>query len=456
MTKYLKYLVPLISLPFVFNLLRNLPTISHLNYQSLLISFFCFILLYLLGDEISKIFNINSVSLSITFYLMGMYMFNFLILPIDKFLFTFFEIFIFYNLFLLSYILLKSKNTNKIFIIFGILIFIKFLIYFIDMGGFFLVEYNTDVSEFWEPMTKKIYDTDLFIALENNVIHGYPIMINYTFAHLHALFISSSIYTFSLMIPNVFLYLNLLLIFETVKTRHLRINIMILYTSIILNSDWLSYLFINSLMGEVVVNYFFTVFLSNSILNKNIYENKFYFLFLGFLYFLKPFTSVLFVFIAIYFYKNKKKAYFLYLPLFGFLINNIYDFLNILGSRNHGESLLTNFYFDILMDNSYRFFNFKLDNIFLIFSNEIFIDKVLTLFLIIYFLSIILNFYFIKKINIMSGLFLINFILVFYLYTTVWQDIEFGSAYRYIFSFISLMFIDFGYLIKSATKKPIY
>ena len=42
----------------------------------------------------------------------------------------------------------------------------------------------------------------------------------------------------------------------------------------------------------------------------------------------------------------------------------------------------------------------------------------------------------------MNFIFLINLLFVFYLYTTVWKDIELGSAYRYIFSFLIILFID--------------
>ena len=67
------------------------------------------------------------------------------------------------------------------------------------------------------------------------------------------------------------------------------------YLPIILISDWLSYLFINSLMGEVVVNYVFSVFLVNAFQNKKNKDSKLYFFVLGFLYFLKPFSSFIFL-----------------------------------------------------------------------------------------------------------------------------------------------------------------
>ena len=113
-------------------------------------------------------------------------------------------------------------------------------------------------------MTEKIYNNDLFLSINENLIQGYPLMINYTFAQLHYLFIGSASFAFSLVVPNLFFFLNILLIHETIKEPFLKTNILLIFVSIFLNSDWLSYLFFNSLMGEVIVNYFFSVFLANA------------------------------------------------------------------------------------------------------------------------------------------------------------------------------------------------
>ena len=158
------------------------------------------------------------------------------------------------------YLLFKSKNSHKILVIFGLLIFLRIFFNIVDLNDFYYIEYNSDVIEFWKPMTEKIYNYDLFISINENLIPGYPLMINYTFAQLHYLFIGSSPYTFSLVVPNLFLFLNILLIHETIKEPFLKTNILLIFVSIVLNSDWLSYLFFNSLMGEVVVNYFFGIF----------------------------------------------------------------------------------------------------------------------------------------------------------------------------------------------------
>ena len=248
-------------------------------------------------------------------------------------------------------------------------------------------------------MTEKIYNNDLFLSINENLIQGYPLMINYTFAQLHYLFIGSASFAFSLVVPNLFFFLNILLIHETIKEPFLKTNILLIFVSIFLNSDWLSYLFFNSLMGEVIVNYFFSVFLANAFFNKSIYRNKVYFFCLGFLYFLKPFVSILFLIIFFYFFIKYKKAYSLFLSIVGITVSNIYNV--ILFSKPDSEIgvISDNVYFKILLENSEKFFNFKTENINLIIFGEIGIDRVLTLFLIIYIFISILNIYHKKTIE---------------------------------------------------------
>ena len=136
-----------------------------------------------------------------------------------------------------------------------------------------------------------------------------------------------------------------------------------------------------------------------------------------------------------------------------YLINQIYNV--ILFSKPDSEIgvISDNVYFKILLENSEKFFNFKTENINLIIFGEIGIDRVLTLFLIIYIFISILNIYHKKTLNIMNFIFLINLLFVFYLYSTVWKDIELGSAYRYIFSFLTILFIDLGNSYSKVIKK---
>ncbi len=453
MNKYSKSLIYFVPIPFVINFISNLSSISHLNYQSIILSFFPFIFLYYLGDEINKIFDFNSISLSISIYLMGLFIVNFVLLPVDKFFLSFQDIFIIYNLFIGFYCLYFSKSKNRVLFIFVSIFALRFFLNLFGFNEFNYIEYNTDVTEFWLPMTEKIHNSDLYLSIQQNIIQGYPLMITYIFANLHYLFFGSSTYLFSFIIPNIFIYLNLLLIHESLKTKTAKIISMITFLAILLNSDWLSYLFFNSLMGEVVVNYLFSVFLVNAYLNKRIANKKIYFLFLGYLYFLKPFASLLFVFIGIFLFIKYKRNYILFLPLIGFVLRRIYNSFNFLKFNETEIQISENVYLNIAIENFEKLFVFKLENIFLIINNEILIDRVLFLFLVTYLIIKLVNINSENNLNVLNITFLTNGILVFYLYSTIWKEIELGSAYRYIFSFISILFIDLQVTLEKINKK---
>ena len=442
MNKYLKNLIYIVPIPFVINFLSNLSSISHVNLQSLLLAFFPFIFLYYLGDEINKILNLNSISLSISIYLMGLFITNFIFLPIDKYFLSFSDIFVVYNLFIGLYCLYFSESKNKVLIIFIFIFLLRILFNLFGFNEFNYIEYNSDVPEFWLPTTEKIYDSDLYFSIQENIIQGYPLMIPHIFANLHYLFFGSSTYLFSFIIPNIFLYLNLFLIYESLQTKSVKLVTMITFISILINSDWLSYLFFNSLMGEVVVNYLFSVFLVNAYLNKNIGNQKIYYLFLGFLYFLKPFASFLFVFIGIFHYIKYKKNFILFFTFIGILVRRIYNSFNFFKPDSLKSQSSENIYLDIFLENFEKLFEFKLENISLIVKNEILIDRILFLFLMIYLIIKLVNINSENNFNILNILFFTNAILVFYLYSTIWKEIELGSAYRYLFSFITIVFVD--------------
>ena len=202
-------------------------------------------------------------------------------------------------------------------------------------------------------------------------------------------------------------------------------------------------------MGEVITNYLFSVFLLNTLQNEKVKRRKLFFFLVGFLYFLKPFSSILFLIIPLYYIlKNKKNSY-VVLSLFGYFINYLYGLLN---SDSSSTEQTINPYLSIFIENSEKLFNFYFTNVKLIFLNEIFIDKVLTLFLIIYLFIKLYSFKLSEKSNLMTLTLLINLFLVLYLYSTIWKNIELGSAYRYIFSFINIFFIDFSYALDQSEK----
>ena len=449
MNNYLKYLSFVFPLPFLINFLFNIPKFEHIYLKDFIFALFCFIFLFYLGFEINKAFSINSISLSIAYYLMGAFALNFILVLIFEDYFSFKNFLIIYNAFVLFVMTKKTQNLKTPF--FLALAFLSVRLLTNNYGSSF-EEYqilNTDVTEFWLPMTKVIFDNDLYFAINNNIIPGYSLMINYIFSELSYLLHGDIIFLNSRVIPNIFFYLNLLLFFELKIKPIYKFNLIIIYFYIFINSYWLSYLFINSYMGEVITNYLFSVFLLNTLQNEKVKRRKLFFFLVGFLYFLKPFSSILFLIIPLYYIlKNKKNSY-VVLSLFGYFINYFYGLLN---SDSSSSEQTINPYLSIFIENSEKLFNFYFTNVKLIFLNEIFIDKVLTLFLIIYLFIKLYSFKLSEKSNLMTLTLLINLFLVLYLYSTIWKNIELGSAYRYIFSFINIFFIDFSYALDQSEK----
>src|SRR6056300_732404 len=207
----LKNYIPfLIVVPFLLNFILNFNSLSHIYIKTLLISLLCFLFLYVVGYEINKLFKFNSVALSIAVYLVSFFAINFLILPIDKEYFSFKDIFIYSNTLLLVFYIYKKRNFKKPFLIIISLLVIRLVTSNYSFFDFNYIQYSSDVMKFWQPMTEKIYNKDLYFAYRLNIFEGYSLMINHIFATLNLLFIGKQFFNFSLVIPNIFLFLNLL------------------------------------------------------------------------------------------------------------------------------------------------------------------------------------------------------------------------------------------------------
>ena len=65
-------------------------------------------------------------------------------------------------------------------------------------------ELSTDTNYFWTPMSKLIYENDLFYALENNIIPGYGLLINYIHAINFKIFFNYEFFTYIPVTSNIF------------------------------------------------------------------------------------------------------------------------------------------------------------------------------------------------------------------------------------------------------------
>ena len=438
------YLFPL---PFIYNFFNNFLNnnfkFDHIDTFSIILSFAYFAFLLAIGHIISDSLEINNLSLSIGLFLMSFFVVNFFTLYFDKFFLSFHNYFyltivLWIFVFLINY---KKININKLFTLLITFFITKLLSNNYSTMSFQHKELSTDTTFFWTPMSKMIYENSLVYSLENNIISGYGLLINYIHAVNFKLIFDSEVFSYSPATTNVFLFLGLLFIYELRVKKPIKLSASLIYVSILLNSDWLSFLFFNSTMGEVITNYLFTIFFLFIFESKTMFEdniqlrNRYLVLtFSGFLYFTKPFVSYLILIAIFILFIIEKDIRILFSGFFGLLIN----FLNyrFVISGNIQDGYLNSS--EISSINSLT--NLNLDNIFTIFKNFYILDKVTSLF--IFFLLVILIFNFIKFRSLSKSTLIIflNLVLVFYLYSSIWESKELESAYRYILTFINLYF----------------
>jgi len=228
---------------------------------------------------------------------------------------------------------------------------------------------------------------------------------------------------------------------------------LLIYISILLNSDWTSYIFFNSLMGEVIVNFLFSTFAYFVFINSEVMKKRVLLINIGFLYFLKPFASVLFLLLAMSLYLKYKKLLYIAYPLIGFLLSNLYLNFVIFNKQASNNSGIENVYLEIFLQNGEKFFDFDFFKVVSVFSDSLLLDRVMTLFIFIFIVIKLINIKSKKNLNLLTLLLVINLILVLYLYATVWKNIEVGSSYRYVYSFVNLFFIDFAHTLDAFIKK---
>ena len=93
-------------------------------------------------------------------------------------------------------------------------------------------ELSTDTNYFWTPMSKLIYENDLFYALENNIIPGYGLLINYIHAINFKIFFNYEFFTYIPVTSNIFFFLGLYFIYELRFEIHIKLSALLIYFSI--------------------------------------------------------------------------------------------------------------------------------------------------------------------------------------------------------------------------------
>ncbi len=441
----------------ILNALINLSDfdfIEKINYFDIVSGILLFIYLILFGQLVDKLFNLQNISLSIIFYL-----FSFFIIDIAILFFyldlSFSQVFVFTNIVWLSYFLIKKRDLK--FVIYIALSYFS-LNYFINNFKNLLTKNNNllgDVDAVFFDQALNIYENSYYFSITNYVMEGYPQFISYFQSLFLRISINTNEYDYYSFTSHIIFYLSILFFFELKISFKNKILISVLFSFLILNSLWLQFLFTSSLMSEGMVSLFTAVLISYVLDNieRNNFVDYLSIFLLGFLYFSKQFNSsiVLFSIIVLIFYKEKKLL--TAIGFIGLLLNEllfIFVFPEISKEHHIRQIDLQDTFIDLLILRDLKF-----DNVLLILKN-LWIDKPLTLLLLIFYMSFLLNSVILKKVNtsdmLLFSLVNLNLILIFSLYISAWQNMELESPIRYIFNFFHVTLVCIFLNLKKIPK----
>ena len=163
---------------------------------------------------------------------------------------------------------LTFKTDKKIEIIKVVAIYVGSLIfnsrYYIELSnlsGF--KELNTDVPVQWYELANMISSENYYFAFTNNIIEGQTLAISYVQSLLFNLNFYFYEFSYIRLNSNLIIIFAVFLIYDLNLSKHDKIIASVTLVLFILNSDWLTYLFMDSLMLEGLVGLIFATFLIN-------------------------------------------------------------------------------------------------------------------------------------------------------------------------------------------------
>ena len=444
-TNYLYFLL----LPLVINFLSNLFDGNIALQNFMVYDVFSSILIFLFLYSLGFCFKLVYKNITITFGIIT-YLFSFFILE-NLILFFYSEInlhttFVIMNLIWLVFYL-KSKSVNKILLI---PILLYFLMNYLNNSFIDFMSINTniqgDVKDVFFPNTLKIYEISFSESILNPTMAGYPQFMSYIDAVIYKIAFGLENYSFIKSTSLVFFWLNLLLFIEVANNRKIKFFSVFLFSLLIINSDWLQFLFVSSLMSERMAGYFLAGILFTLFNNKNLssHELSIIFFILSFIYITKQFFSIMipllfFIFLSTKSYK-KGSLFLLSAPLLNEL--SYRTFFSQVPRDHHIRQI------DILdtIQDIFLIRDLKLENINIILQNLL-IDTPFT-----YLLILVISIYFFSlkegkssfELNLYFFLSVLNLLLILMLYISAWRDMELGSPIRYIYSFISVYILIFS------------
>lgn len=432
---YFYILIFPLLLNFLYNIISQEKLTIQINIYEIISSLFLFAFFYSVGWNFKSIFESLSITFGIITYLLSFFIFeNFI-----NFIFNLntSKVFIIVNG--IWIILLLIKNKNKIFTFIPIIVFAILRIFnFINIESF-KVNPNIfgDVKDNFFPYIEKINNFGFLEAILNPVMDGYPILMSYIDFIIYKISFNTSEYIF--YTPNSFLFfwLNLLLISEFNVSKKSKNLGYLIFVILILNSSWLQFLFVTSLMSEKVMGYLFLGILNPLFKKNNLREYTILVFFIfGFMYFSKQFFSILTLISFILFLFNNQYKHYAPFILIGAIVKQIQSITYLRESIQDyhiSQIKVSQIFLEI-----FNYKDLKFNNLIIIMKN-LAIDKPMLYFLSVCLIIVLTNT--IKQnLNLEAKFYLslvsLNLFFIMILYVTVSKNSELESPIRFIYSFL--------------------
>ena len=448
-------------LPLFLNFFYNFLTTSliekfiNFNYYDLISSLLLFLFLFLIGGLIKNSLQLINKSISIVLYLLSFFIadniFTILGFGTDHYI-----VFLIVNSFWFIFLLSKKIKILDIAFLIVTISLLNFYnrVFFDNLGK----NKNVigDVKDVHLQNVQNLYEKSFLYSMNNSSLEGYPQLVAYFQATLNRISISTEIFSNLSSAINVLFFLTLLLVYETNISNFGKFIMGMTFTVLIYNSEWLKLIFVDSLMTEGTLSYLLAAILMGVVQTKNKSRKnlRLVFLLLGTLYLAKQFISLLSLIAVIYFLFLKETRKFAVFGFFGLILKElsfVTVFKNVTKNYHLKQIDLIDTFFDFIL-----FRDLKISNIQTILRN-LFLDKPSFLIFLIFFILlgilILKNKAFNKDLVIYSSIVLINFLLVFLLYVSVWRNMELESPIRYFLNLLHLTIIFEFLMIEEIKNK---
>jgi len=457
-----KYIWILIPVPFLINFINNLIqgkiTIFNYYFESkfLIFIFLLNISFYLiLSKYINKSLKLESLSLSLCYFLSSYFLFDYLALFLLKdvlYTYSFYVVSIFW------YVLIFFKNKSikeHIFITFIYILILlinnRFFDYLSNLKKY--IQLNTDVPVQWFPMAQNIHSKNYFFSFTNNLIDGHGLYLSHIQSTLFKINFPLQEFEFSRISTNLQILFAILIFFDLKILQKNKIYLSIGFIVYALNSGWLTYLLFDSLMLEGLISFIFGVYLYHSNRHLSVKLSRkslLFFILFSALFESKEFLSTLgFIYILYLFIWKRNFNACGSIIIFG--IQYLYSKLYTYGSSEFayldGRGPL-----DLIVD-ILNFENIDLNVISKI-INQFYIDRVTTYIFICFILISLVRVRssYHKVENKLLTIVVMNIIFILILYTNWWKNIEIESSFRYFLNSIYLIFIVIGLKVDKLSR----